>query len=85
MGWVRVRGQRSGVSTLLPRPNTQDLFPGDYNSGVQPSDHESDASHKHHHRHAVYASETMGLLLIAFILLILTIVRYWQAVHWSLH
>jgi uncharacterized membrane protein len=36
------------------------------------------------HRHAVYASETVGLLIIAFILLILTLVRYWHDIHWSL-
>jgi len=39
--------------------------------------------HKHH-RHAVYASETTGLLLIAFLLLVLTLVRYWYDIHWSL-
>jgi hypothetical protein len=37
-----------------------------------------------HHRHALYASETTGLLLIAFMLLALTLVRYWHAIHWSL-
>lgn len=42
-----------------------------------------DSVHKHH-RHAVYASETTGLLLIAFVLLILTLVRYWHEIHWSL-
>ena len=45
--------------------------------------HSQDESHKHH-RHAVYASETTGLLLIAFVLLILTLVRYWHEIHWSL-
>jgi hypothetical protein len=39
--------------------------------------------HKHH-RQAVYASETSGLLLIAFLLLVLTLVRYWHDIHWSL-
>jgi hypothetical protein len=42
-----------------------------------------DSSSKHR-RHAVYASETTGLLLIAFMLLILTLVRYWHEIHWSL-
>jgi hypothetical protein len=37
-----------------------------------------------HSRHAVYASETTGLLLIAFMLLLLTLVRYWHDIHWSL-
>jgi len=37
-----------------------------------------------HRRHAMYASETTGLLLIAFVLLILTLIRYWHQIHWSL-
>ncbi len=44
---------------------------------------ENDSAHKHH-RHALYASEASGLLLIAVVLLILTIVRYWQTIHWSI-
>jgi len=39
--------------------------------------------HKHH-RHAIYASEATGLLLIALMLLVLTLVRYWHELHWSL-
>lgn len=35
-------------------------------------------------RSAVYASETTGLLLIAFLLLVLTLLRYWRDIHWSL-
>jgi hypothetical protein len=44
---------------------------------------EDDTSHKHH-RHSVYASETTGLLLIAFLLLVLTLIRYWHDIHWSI-
>jgi hypothetical protein len=44
---------------------------------------EREAANKHH-RHALYASETTGLLLIALTLLILTVVRYWREIHWSL-
>jgi hypothetical protein len=36
-----------------------------------------------HPRHASYAAETSGLLLIAFLLLVLTVVRYWHAIPWS--
>jgi hypothetical protein len=36
-----------------------------------------------HQRHAVYASETSGLLVIALVLLVLTLVRYWHEIHWS--
>ena len=35
------------------------------------------------HRQAVYASETTGVLLIALVLLVLTLIRYWQVIHWS--
>jgi len=44
---------------------------------------QDDHSQKHH-RHAIYATETTGLLLIAFVLLALTLVRYWHTIHWSL-
>ena len=46
------------------------------------SDPQHDHSHKHQ-RHAIYATETTGLLLIAFLLLILTVLRYWHDIHWS--
>jgi hypothetical protein len=54
-----------------------------YNIRVLTSKSEQEAAHKHH-RHAVYASETTGLLLIALVLLVLTLVRYWHEIHWSL-
>ena len=38
---------------------------------------------KHRHRHAIYAAEATGLLLMAVLLLILTIIRYWQYIPWS--
>ena len=44
---------------------------------------DQEAAHKPH-RHAVYASETTGLLMIALVILILTLVRYWREIHWSL-
>jgi hypothetical protein len=40
-------------------------------------------SARRHQRHAVYATETSGLLLVALLLLVLIIVRYWHAIHWS--
>lgn len=43
---------------------------------------QNDSSHKHQ-RHAIYATETSGLLLVAFLLLALTLVRYWHVIHWS--
>jgi len=50
---------------------------------VAATDPKNDAPHKHH-RHTAYANETAGLLLIAIFLLLLTLIRYWHAVHWSL-
>jgi hypothetical protein len=45
-------------------------------------------SHNHsgrkHRWRAIYARETSGLLLIAFLLLVLTLIRYWHAIHWSM-
>jgi hypothetical protein len=35
------------------------------------------------HRHFIYAAEATGLLLLAVLLLILTIIRYWQHIPWS--
>jgi hypothetical protein len=49
-----------------------------------------DRSHtkKHHgakrHQHPIHATETLGLLLIAFLVVVITVVRYWHAIHWSI-
>jgi hypothetical protein len=44
---------------------------------------QKDSSRKHQ-RHAAYATETSGLLLIALLILALTVARYWHAIHWSM-
>ena len=36
------------------------------------------------HRHAVYASEATGLIVIVLLLLVLTLARYWHNIHWGL-
>jgi hypothetical protein len=41
-----------------------------------------DSAHEQR-RHAAYATETSGLLLVAFLLLVLTLVRDWHVIHWS--
>ena len=53
-----------------------------YNTFVVNAQRQNDSAHKHQ-RHSVYATETSGLLLIAFLLLVLTLIRYWHAIHWS--
>jgi hypothetical protein len=48
-----------------------------------PSPEAQRGAHKERRR-AVYASEATGLLLIALLLLVLTLVRYRHHIHWSL-
>jgi hypothetical protein len=38
---------------------------------------------QHHHRHATYAAEASGLLIMALVLLILTVIRYWREIPWG--
>ena len=55
-----------------------------YNSAVNPTAPPKPASdNKHQHRHSVYAAEATGLLVIAVLLLVLTIIRYWRYIPWS--
>ena len=82
---LKPRGDRNAQLRIL-RPKTCDLTPKTSAAGATISACliiRSQDDHKHH-RHAVYASETTGLLLIAFLLLVLTLVRYWHDIHWSL-
>jgi hypothetical protein len=51
--------------------------------GVDKTKSQNDSTPKHR-RHPIYATETFGLLLIAFLLLVLTLIRYWHAIHWGL-
>ena len=41
------------------------------------------AEDKHRHRHTVYAAEASGLMVIAALLLILSLVRYWHYINWG--
>jgi hypothetical protein len=34
-------------------------------------------------RFQIHASETIGLLLIAVLLLVITLIRYWHQINWS--
>jgi hypothetical protein len=49
---------------------------------VPAAQRQNDPTRKHQ-RHAIYATETSGLLLVAVLLLVLILVRYWHAIHWS--
>jgi hypothetical protein len=52
-----------------------------YNGGVSASS--TKAQNREHPKHHAYALETTGLLLIAVLLLILTVVRYWAYISWN--
>ena len=55
-----------------------------YNDDVgAPVPSKAAADNKHRHRHPVYAAEATGLLVMAVLLLILIVVRYWSYIHWS--
>jgi hypothetical protein len=56
----------------------------DYNSAVAPPVPKAVMDDKHRHRHHAYAAEATGLLMIGILLLILTVVRYWSYIHWSI-
>jgi hypothetical protein len=38
---------------------------------------------RHEHHHSIYAAEATGLLLMAVLLLVLTLIRYWRDIPWS--
>jgi hypothetical protein len=67
------------------RPTTEKSYNRRVNAPASPkpaADNEhSDNKHKRHH--AIYAAEATGLLLMAVLLLILTILRYWRYIPWS--
>jgi hypothetical protein len=44
---------------------------------------EKHPDNKHRHHHAIYAAEATGLLLMAVLLLILTVIGYWRYIPWS--
>ena len=60
-----------------------------YNSGVNapvPPKPAADNEHhdsRHQHRHSIDAAEATGLLLMAVLLLVLTVIRYWRYIPWS--
>lgn len=45
--------------------------------------HKPDTTHSQHRQH-IYTLESTGVIIIALTLLTITLVRYWNAMHWSL-
>jgi hypothetical protein len=37
----------------------------------------------HRHRHPIYAAEATGLVVMAIMLLVLILIRYWPDSHWT--
>jgi hypothetical protein len=75
---------RRSLTTNDQRPTTEKSYNSRVNSPVPPKpadDPHPDNKHRHHH--ATYAAEATGLLLMAVLLLILTITRYWRYIPWS--
>jgi hypothetical protein len=72
------KSYNSRVSSPVPsKPAVDNQHPDD----VHPDDLHPD--NQHHHRHAIYAAEASGLLIMAVVLLILTVIRYWRDIPWS--
>ena len=69
------------------RPTTSDRK--GYNSRVnalvpsKPEAHNEHQDNKNQHHLAIHAAEATGLLLMAVLLLILTLIRYWRDIPWS--
>jgi hypothetical protein len=56
----------------------------EYNIAVAvPASKPAPENHRQRHHHA-YAAEATGLVLMALVLLILTVVRYWSYINWSM-
>ncbi|HYW39286.1 MAG TPA: hypothetical protein VE957_14325 [Terriglobales bacterium] len=62
------------------RPTTEKGYNSRVNAPIPPK---PVADNKHQHHHAIYAAEATGLLLMAVLLLVLTIIRYWRYIPWS--
>ena len=75
--------KRGLPTTIDYRPTPIDARKG-YNSAVNsPATPKPASDNKHQHRHSIYAAEATGLLVMAVLLLVLTIIRYWRYIPWS--
>lgn len=55
-----------------------------YNSRVEPPilpTPQTNSNRKH--RYAIYAAESTGLLILAVLLLVFTVIRYWRHIPWG--
>jgi hypothetical protein len=55
-----------------------------YNNGVEsPILPKPPADKSHRHRNSIYAAESTGLIILAVLLLIFTVIRYWRNIPWG--
>lgn len=66
-------------------PVTSPLHIQRYNMRVLHASSDRASSSKPRAKHHIYEMEATGLLVIAIVLMILTVVRYWQYIAWSAH
>jgi hypothetical protein len=72
--------RRRLLTTNDRRPATEKV----YNNAVNPAALPKPVSdNQHQHRHSMYAAEASGLLIMAVLLLVLIIVRYWRYIPWN--
>jgi len=53
-------------------------------SAAGPKRQPAKKAQRHHPAPHIYTAETTGLLVIALLILIIMLARYWHFVHWSL-
>jgi hypothetical protein len=54
-----------------------------YNEAVREQQKSKERSEAGGERKRVYSAETLGLLILAAVVLIVIVVRYWNEIHWS--
>jgi len=74
------------LDTSVFAAQTSALESGRYNvlvSATQPKRQPPDRAHDPHTKLSIHRLEATGILVIAILLLILTLIRYWRYIPWS--
>lgn len=83
--WV-VNRAGAGYETAFPRACSRFVQPRGYNTvmpAAGPKRQPESTPRKHHPVPEIYTLETTGLLVIAILILVLTLVRYWHHIPWN--
>jgi hypothetical protein len=59
------------VSPILPKPQADDRR------------HDDRLHEDRQHRRSIYAAESTGLLILALLLFVFIVIRYWRDIPWS--